>query len=194
MEHGPDHKLFTGPKKIFSGHFHKRQVTDNICYIGNTFPMDYGDASDNDRGMAIYTFKNDKLDFINWANCPKYVKLPLSKIMLTDWAPPLGARVKCTVDIEIAYTDAQSLREALMEEFNLRDFMLEEDRASKQGLLEGDTVKIDDAASLEFEGVDELVINQLEQALEGDTVQGKYNIKTIIELYKNLKVEQTTKD
>mgnify|MGYP000532970137 CR=1 FL=1 len=194
MEHGPDHKLFAGPKKIFSGHFHKRQANDNICYIGNTFPMDYGDAGDNQRGMAIYETAIDKLDFIDWADCPKYVKLPLSKIMLSDWTPPTHARVKCIVDIDIAYTDAQALREALIAEFSLRDFTLEEDRAAKQGLLEGETTKVDDTASLEFDGVDELVVNQLEAALDDKAVQGKYDIKMIIDLYKALKVEQTSKD
>jgi DNA repair exonuclease SbcCD nuclease subunit len=45
MPTGPDAMDFKGPKYIVSGHFHKRQHSDNIVYIGNTFPMDFGDAS-----------------------------------------------------------------------------------------------------------------------------------------------------
>jgi DNA repair exonuclease SbcCD nuclease subunit len=194
LEHGPDPKLFTGPKKIFSGHFHKRQANGNICYIGNTFPMDFGDAGDNERGMAIYETSEDKVEFINWTECPKYAKVPLSRILAADWAPPVNARVKCVVDVDITYTDAQALREAMIAEYQLRDFTLEEDRAAKQGLLEGDTTKVEDDTSLEFEGVDELVISQLELALQEKAVQGKYDLQMIINLYKNLKVEQTAKD
>jgi DNA repair exonuclease SbcCD nuclease subunit len=50
MDHGPDAGAFAGPKYIFSGHFHKRQANGNIIYIGNTFPTNFGDAGDKERG------------------------------------------------------------------------------------------------------------------------------------------------
>jgi DNA repair exonuclease SbcCD nuclease subunit len=194
LEHGPDPKLFKGPKRIFSGHFHKRQIGGNVCYIGNTFPMDFGDADDNDRGMAVYEVANDKLEFINWDLCPKYTRCNLSEILSGSWKPPLRARVRCTIDTDISYTDSQELRDGMIVDFGLRDFILEENRAVMQGLLEGDTAKVDDSAALEFNSIDELVVNQLEAALQEKAVQGKYDLQTLVDLYKNLKVEQTAKD
>ena len=58
LEHGPSHASFKNVKKIFSGHFHKRQAADNVCYIGNTFPMDFGDLNDNERLKNVYNDLN----------------------------------------------------------------------------------------------------------------------------------------
>lgn len=49
LEHGPDASQFTKPVAILSGHFHKRQSNKNVHYIGNTFPMDFGDSGDYNR-------------------------------------------------------------------------------------------------------------------------------------------------
>lgn len=188
LEHGPNHKLFKGPKKIFSGHFHKRQAQDNVVYIGNTFPMDFGDAEDTERGMATYDLTTDTVDFFDWAECPKYLKTSLSKVLAGKWRPEPKLKVKCIVDSDISYTDAQDLREALIAEHDLRDFILEEDRAAKQGLLEGDTSKVDEVDT-EYTNIDELVIAQLELAAKDDAFKGKYDPTMLIDLYKNLKVE-----
>lgn len=188
LERGPSHKSFSGPKKIFSGHFHKRQANDNVVYIGNTFPMDFGDAGDNERGMAVYDLPNDKVEFKNWEACPKYVKINLDQVMEDKWKPSPKLKVKCIVNTDISYTDAQELRESLIKEHDLRDFILEEDRAVKQGLLESDTVKVD-ITGTDYANVDDLVVKQLEAAAEDTAFKDKYNVELLVDLYKGLKVE-----
>lgn len=186
LEHGPDHKMFSGPKKIFSGHFHKRQGQDNVRYIGNAFPMDFGDAGDYSRGMCTYFTEEDKVVYNDWADCPKYYKIKLSNVIDDSWTPLPKMRVKCIIDTELGYQDAQELREAMIEAYNLRDFVLEEDRAAKQGLLEGENFQVKESM-LDFTGIDDLVINQLEAAKSDKTI--KVNIDTLIDLYKALPIE-----
>ena len=194
MDHGPDHKLFNGPKKIFSGHFHKRQVVDNVVYIGNAFPMDFGDANDDARGMATYELATDKVEFKDWEDCPKYLKVKLGDVIANKWDPKPKTRVKCIVDIDISYTEAQELREALIEAHGLRDLVLEEDREAKQGLVEGDSSKVTEVHDLKFDSVDELVTSQLEAAIDDGAAKGKYDLKLLLEIYKSLKIETTDKD
>ncbi len=186
MQHGPDHKLFAGPKKIFSGHFHKRQSNDNIVYIGNTFPMDFGDTSDNNRGMATYDIEKDKVSFFNWDDCPKYYKTMLSKVIDENWKPQSKMKVKCLVDIDINYTDAQEIKSAMIEAYELREFILEENKAAKQDLLEGDEVDAEEEF-MEFSSIDDLVVNQLESISpdKGSSIE----TKRLVEIYKNLKIE-----
>ena len=186
MQHGPDHSLFTGPKKIFSGHFHKRQIKDNIVYIGNTFPMDFGDTSDNERGMAIYDVLEDKVHFENWDECPKYYKTTLSKVVEDDWNPLPKMKVKCLVDIDINYTDAQEIKTVMLETYNLREFILEENKVAKQELLEGDEVDAEEEF-MEFSSIDDLVVNQLDSIApeKGSSIDPK----KLVTLYKNLKIE-----
>lgn len=182
-DHGTDHTLFKGPKRIFSGHFHKRQVVDNVVYIGNTFPMDFGDAGDYDRGMCTYYVNDDKVTFTNWSDAPKYYRTTISKIMDNGWTPLPKMKVKCTIDIDIGYQDAQDLREGMIAAHGLRDFILEEDRESKQDALSnnGDN-------EIEASSIDEFVIKQL-QAATSDKLN--INVPTLISIYQDLPVEIT---
>ena len=185
--------MFPGPKKIFSGHFHKRQQKDNVVYIGNSFPMDFGDAADNKRGAAFYDTETDVVSFVDWTDCPKYAKTLLSRVLDDNWEPVPKLKVKCIVDTDISYSDAQDLREALIKTYDLRDFILEEDREAKQGLLEGDTSRVTEQDT-EYTDIDDLVVKQLEVALKDDAFKGKYDIQVLIDTYKSLKVETGAKD
>lgn len=186
MDHGPDHKLFSGPKRIFSGHFHKRQGQDNVQYIGNAFPMDFGDAGDINRGMCTYRVEEDKMEFKDWEACPTYYKTYLSDVIAETWTPLPKMKVKCVVDGDVGYQEAQELREAMIETYQLRDFVLEEDRETKQGVLAGENVKVTESM-LNFTGIDDLVTQQLE-VLKTDQ-KNKMDVDLLIELYKDLPVE-----
>lgn len=130
MEHGPDARLYEGPDFILSGHFHKRQAQRNVVYIGNGFPMDFGDAGDTQRGCAILDTEkdgNERLEFHDWPDCPQYVKCQLSET-LKDPKKFLfpKARVKCMMDIEISYDEANYIRDRFTEDYGLREFQLED--------------------------------------------------------------------
>lgn len=125
-ESGPDPNNFSIPDHIFSGHFHKRQQSKNITYIGNAFPMDFGDANDNDRGMAIYDYITDHIEFINWEECPKYVKINLSDIINDKITIDENARVRCIADTDITYTQSSEIKQTILDKYNLREFNIEE--------------------------------------------------------------------
>lgn len=184
---GPDHKNFSGPNKIFSGHFHKRQSNDNVVYIGNVFPTNFGDAGDYERGMCTYEINNDKVEFINWLDAPKYYKISLSKLYKQiesgdiELLPKM--KVKCIVDLDIKYSDIQAIKEDMIKTFDLRDFIFEEDKSVSQELLEDGSqqTNIDDNLS-----IDELVVNQLE-SLKGCDI--KINSDILVSIYKDLPLD-----
>lgn len=189
--HGPDHKIFAGPKKIFSGHYHKRQNINNVFYIGNAMPCDFGDADDSDRGMCTYYVDEDRVTFTNWPDCPKYQHIKLSKVLSEEWVPQPKTKVKCVIDADLGYQEANELRDSMIEGFELRDFILEEDRAAKQGLLEGDDSKVIESLS-EFTSIDELVIKQLE-TIKADK-KSKIDADFLIEIFKSLPTDVTEGD
>lgn len=162
MEHGPDHSLFSGPKYIFSGHYHKRQALDNVIYIGNTFPTNYGDAWDDSRGMSILDTDTDDVDFIDWTDGPKYRKIKLSSILSDPSVSfPEKCRVRCSIDIDIGYSEAQSMREELIKQLNLREFTLEENAQEKKDALEGDDTPDD----IDLSSLNDAVIKMLQTGL-----------------------------
>lgn len=159
LDHGPDHDDFKKPKRIFTGHFHKRQEKGNVHYIGNTFPMDYSDANDTNRGMAIYDFQNDDLKYIDWPESPSYVKCSLSDLLESPKEfLRAKASVTCLVDEkDLGYEDILKIKTVLTDKFSLRELKLVEpmdDYSISEEIDEED---------LKSESTDELVLTLLDK-------------------------------
>lgn len=180
LEHGPDHKQFNKPKHIFSGHYHKRQATDNVIYIGNTFPMDYGDAWDDTRGMCVLNAVTGDVDFTDWLDCPKYRKVRLSDVLNDPTLIfPKKCRVRCTVDINIAYTEAQALREEMIKQLELREFSLEENIQERKDAIAGD----DQLGEFDLSLLNEAVIKMIQT---GITKSATINPERLVGIYETL--------
>ena len=153
---GPNPDDFEGPKYIFSGHFHKRQISKNIIYIGNTFPTTFSDANDSERGMMIYDYITHTPSFINWGDCPQYIKTSLSEILDGDISLPIKSRVKCLIDIPLNYEEYAELKQSFVANYSLREFAFEEEAITN--LTEFDE---NDQQSNPLETTDELIVRML---------------------------------
>lgn len=180
MPTGPDPEDFKGPEYILSGHFHKRQAKENsnVVYIGNTFPMDFGDAGDVNRGLTVYDTSTKQLEFYNWDDCPKYSKTKLSNLLDNSVKLFPNSRVKCLVDIPISFEESTYLRQKYTEDYNLREFTLEESSEIKEALSE---TEIDVSLDNKLASVDELVQEML-KGIESEHIKNQ----TLIEIYANL--------
>lgn len=179
MEHGPEASTyFKDKKRVFSGHFHARQTQDNVHFIGNVFPMDFSDANDNKRGMAVYDFVKDDLKYIDWPDCPQYLKLSLSDVLENPKQTLVkNARVKVDVDTEITFEESNIIREKLQKKFALREITLEE------------SYSIDVKLSEEEEAIEELqlettneVITELLRRIKDSSV----DTELLLSIYKKL--------
>lgn len=187
MPTGPTADDFKGPKYIFSGHFHKRQAFENsnVVYIGNTFPLDFGDAGDDERGMMTYNHESNEVLFFNWDKCPRYVKTKLTdlidisskereKILLPN------SRVNCLADIPLEFDEQKFLKTKWIELFNLRELNFEESPSLQTALTETETEINWDTEGLQ--SVDELVLLMLEH-IDSE----HFNSDRLIQLYKDIK-------
>ncbi len=180
MDHGPDADLYLGPKYIFSGHFHKRQFNKNVVYIGNTFPTNYGDAGDSERGCSVFDVANDDVYFHNWEQAPLFFKTTLSKVLGGEMDWPEKSRVRCLLDTDIGYSDVQALREEMIKSFSLREFSVEEDvQARKEMLSEGLELEADlDTSTLD---------NTVRQLInEGVQASATISPATLVKIYEEL--------
>ena len=180
MDHGPDHTQFNGPKYIFSGHFHKRQMLDNVLFVGNCFPMDYGDQGDDERGMCLLDTSNDDVNFINWEDCPKYRKIKLSSVLEGEIDFPPKCRVRCLIDIDIAYSDAQALREEMVKTMGLREFSLEENISERKDMIAGENGEMD---NFDLSSLNDAVIGMLQQGVQGTST---IDATKLVEIYSTL--------
>jgi len=179
MHNGPDLRDFKGPKHIVSGHFHKRQQMSQVTYIGNTFPMDFGDAGDYKRGMMKYDHKKDKMVFIDWKDCPKYINTTLSNILENNITLIPKMSVKCTVDVPITFEESYKIREVLIKKYNLRDFTLEESSKINEAMTETEvSVEWDEVRGT---GVNDLVLQMLNE-IDSEHI----NNQTLINIYQKI--------
>lgn len=182
MPTGPDPEDYSGPEYILSGHFHKRQARpdSNVVYIGNTFPTNYGDAGDFNRGMALYDFETNELTFEDWEECPKFIKTTLTDILdnTVDLYP--NSRVKCIVDVPISFEESTKVRQRFIDKYNLREFTMEES-ADLQSALSDTEMNIN-WDQTELASVDEMVEQMLSE-INTDHIDNN----KLIEIYKELK-------
>lgn len=182
MTTGPDAENFSGPLHIFSGHFHKRQASKNIVYIGNTMPTNYSDAGDNDRGMMVYDHTNDEIEFFNWEDCPKFTRVTLSDLLDDKVKIHLNSRVKCIIDSPITFEESVALRKQFTDDYKLREFTMEESGELDAVLSDTHTdveVEINDDGTIT--SLDDLVMQMLSD-IKSDTIDNAI----LIEQYKRL--------
>lgn len=139
---------------VFSGHFHKRQNRDKIWYIGNTFPHNFADTNDDERGMMIMEWGGTP-SFKTWENAPKFRSLKLSELIDNkDTIMKSKMYLKVNLDIDISYEEANFIKETFHSEYDIREFGLIQEKTSLESSFE-------DNPEAEFESVDHIVTSQL---------------------------------
>ena len=63
VQHGMGMEVFSQFDQVFSGHFHKKNSSGNITYLGNPYQMYWNDEGDT-RGFHIYDMETGELEFI----------------------------------------------------------------------------------------------------------------------------------
>ena len=110
-----------------------------------------------------------------WAKCPKYVMTGLKELL--DRADDIldaqtHARVK--LDVNISYEEANFIRETFAEKYKVRELQL---------LPIKEEEEIFDGVDIQFESVDQIVIQQLE-TIESNLV----DTQKLISIYREIEV------
>jgi hypothetical protein len=164
---------FKNAGHVFTGHFHKRQHSGNISYIGNPFPHNFADVWDDDRG-AMFLEWDKQPEYKIWPDAPKYRSIDLSKLLEdpeTVLEPNSYIRVK--VDLNISYEEANFIKENFAQNYQIRDLALIPQKKEEHTQdVQGEVV---------FESVDQIVTNQLAK-IESDSFENAI----LVELYNRL--------
>ena len=146
---------FKNQEYVFSGHFHSRQQQKNVIYMGNTFPHNYSDTWQDDRGMMILEW-GEKPIYKAWPNAPSFKTLNLSTLV-DDPEKYLKPKtyIRVTLDIDISYEEATHIKQVFTEKYNLREIVLMPQREDEYA----DDWSAGDGAV--FESVDQIVLNEL---------------------------------
>ena len=146
---------FKNQEFVFSGHFHSRQQQKNVIYMGNTFPHNYSDTWQDDRGMMILEW-GEEPKYKAWPNAPSFKSLNLSTLV-DDPEKYLKPKtyIRVTLDIDISYEEATHIKQVFTEKYNLREIILMPQREDEYA----DDWSAGDGAI--FESVDQIVLSEL---------------------------------
>ena len=167
-------EAFHGFDKVFSGHFHKRQTKGNIVYLGNCFPHNYADASDDERGMMIIEWGKEP-EYRTWVDQPRYRVYNLSDVLRTPEAlllPNMHCRVN--LDIDITYEESTFIKETFVGTYNLRELTL----LPVKNIDIGTDIML---GNIQFESIDTIVTNQLT-----NIEAGHYDPNLLLDIYRHL--------
>ena len=165
---------FTKPDYVFSGHFHKRQASGKVHYIGNAFPHNFADTWDDARGMMVLEWGGTP-EYINWDNAPKYRTVNLSDLIdQKDTIMKSKMYLKVNLDIDISFEEANFIKETFTNDYDIREISLIQDKVNLEGSFE-------DNPDAKFESVDQIVSEQL---INIDSEQ--FDKKVLLDIYNNL--------
>jgi DNA repair exonuclease SbcCD nuclease subunit len=164
-------------KYIFSGHFHKRQIQRTkknyeIHYIGNSFPHNFADANDSQRGVCIIEDDTEPR-YINWEDMPNYLVIPLSELLENPELMTDKTYAKVKLDLNLNAEDAMFVRETFMKIFSARDISYVHDKSHSEDYT--------DLSEIHFDTIDSIVIKSLEN-VESSLIDKR----KLIELYNSL--------
>lgn len=158
----------------FSGHFHKRQVKDKVCYVGSPFPHTFADAWDDERGMVLLEWGQTP-KFVNWPGGPRYRTMTLSDL-LEDPLNQITSKTfaKIHSDLDITYEEVQFIKELFTNHFGPRklDVIPMTKKGDDQDFADSD---------IKFQSVDQIVIEGLKNIDSLTMDKG-----TLIEIYRSL--------
>jgi DNA repair exonuclease SbcCD nuclease subunit len=118
--HTPSVKQFAPVEWCFCGHFHQRQFSKNICYIGNVMPFNFNDDGDEARGLMLLEWGREPY-FKAWPSQPTYRSVKLSELLdNADRILKQNMTLKIAVDIPLQYEEASAVRESLVANYGLR--------------------------------------------------------------------------
>lgn len=157
----------------FSGHFHKRQAKNKICYIGNPFPHNFADAWDDERGFMILEWDKEP-EFLKWEGAPKYRTMKMSDLLGNpdEYLDHLtNARINC--DINLSHEEIQMIKEIFIAQYNPRKIDISNSAKNVEEYEYNENTM--------FQTVDQIVIEGL------DNIESASIDKTLlINMYNNL--------
>lgn len=176
-EHGFFHKLFSSPKMIFSGHYHKRQISENVIYIGNPFCTNWGDINDSNKGLCWVELQTEDVNFIDWSEGPIYIKCNLSTLINGEIQIRKNARIKCEQDIDLTYSEVQLMKQEIIDMYDLRELILEPNNKAKEQMLSQElTEELD---SMDLSTINETIMKMLNSDISGNGIEGSL----LVEIY-----------
>ncbi len=134
--------MFSNYRKVFTGHFHKRQEKENIEYLGAPYQLNFGDSGDFNKGFVVFDIDSGNEEFVKYTMAPKFLRYRYDELWYDIEKNLVGDKlsnsiVKVVVDKKV--DKLAKLKTMLYNDFGVIDVVNEFDTP----VTDSDTSKID---------------------------------------------------
>jgi DNA repair exonuclease SbcCD nuclease subunit len=161
MEHGQSHKELRHIERVFTGHYHGRQIRDNVVYIGSPFPFDFNDANDTERGFTVLDLDTGEYELIKWNNI-HILSVNHKEFLENDFSVVPNCSIRVVINEELDNKTMEALKEKLGGNFRDTKIVYTVDKVDEA--LQAET-KIDGVV-----GIDEAVLTHLKNMNDIDGI------------------------
>lgn len=161
---------------VFTGHFHMRQIRDNIVYTGNVMPFNFSDNWDAARG-AMFMEWGGEPTFLSWPDQPLFRTMTLSQLIADPerfLCPKVTARI--SLDVDISFEEAQAIKETFLTDFRARKIELIPAAKPEAEASLGEAIV--------YQTVDQIVVDGL-TAIESNDL----DVAKLVQIYQGLAIE-----
>lgn len=162
MEHGQTHKSLSHVENIITGHYHKRQIVDNVAYIGTPFPFDFNDANDTERGVSVF---DDDLGmaFLNYDRV-KVVSVSHQDFLDSEYEDSENTTIRVVIDESIDQDTMDQIKDK-MSDTGFSDSRVQYKVDKNKQLTESNLVEVEEA---DIADIDSLVKKMISNMDEGE--------------------------
>lgn len=167
MEHGQSHKELSHVERVFTGHYHGRQIRDNVVYIGNPFPFDFNDANDMNKGFCVLDTETGEYEFVNYEKIA-VIDLTPEQLLEQDWSEfeQDNISVRVVADDNVSHETLDQIKE-MFEGHSFRNTKLVYNNKSKKENGE----EVEDIDVDEIMSVDQIVMHYIDNMDETEKVK-----------------------
>ncbi len=104
---------FSNYKKVYTGHYHRRQEKHNIQYVGSPYQLSFGEAGDDNKGFVVFEPSTGKEEFVKYTGAPTYYQIDYDTLMNEGVEPEKVKNAFIKIDINKKIENFSKLRNTL---------------------------------------------------------------------------------
>lgn len=105
--------FFSNYKKVYTGHYHRRQKKYNIEYVGSPYQLSFGEAGDTNKGFTVFESSTGNEEFVKYAGAPTYYQIDYDTLVNEGVDPELVKNAFIKIDINKKIENFSKLRNTL---------------------------------------------------------------------------------
>lgn len=147
MEHGQSHKELRDYTKVFTGHYHSYQESDNIIYAGTPLPITFNEANE-DHGVWVLDTETGDYEFFVYDKV-KVLSVPYDQLQFIADCDPENTKIRVEFPDDLEDENIITEISDILSEFNFTESKMKYKGNKAKKLLEQEADPVDEVENID---------------------------------------------